>query len=94
MSKYDNNDFKTLFEAKQAEFDQLQLDYQDFKGIMLIKQMLKKLSLTEETSKMFEEELEQENQNLLKKTETLQFENDRIKEDQKAFKVLFFKKFC
>ena len=36
---------------------------------------------------MFEDELEKENQDLAKKTQILSSENEKIKEDYKAFKV-------
>lgn len=40
---------------------------------------------------MFEDELEQENQNLSKKNESLSSEVERIKEEFKAYKVLILK---
>ena len=45
-----------------------------------------------ETSKMFEDELEQENQNLSKKNGALSSEVEKIKEEYKAYKVFFLKK--
>lgn len=38
---------------------------------------------------MFEDELEQENQNFSKKNEALSSEVERIKEEYKAYKVFF-----